>query len=122
VVQEKAVVAPSEPAPPPKTDVAGAPVPSPVPSTPSGETTKRVKAPAPAVVEQGTGLISVGGEALLRGEVFVDGKSVGFAPGRFEVNAGAHRLEVVTPDGQKHVREVTVTRLNTPSAPLTWVE
>ncbi|MFT3712167.1 MAG: serine/threonine-protein kinase [Archangium sp.] len=74
------------------------------------------------VVETGTGLISIGGEALLRGEVKVDGKSVGFAPGRFEVSVGPHKLEVVTPDGQKHVRDVTVTRLHTPSSPLSWVE
>ena len=68
----------------------------------------------------GTGILSVGGEALLRGEVFIDGVSRGFAPGRFELSAGAHHVEVQAKGGQLLSREVTITRQHTPAAPLSW--
>jgi hypothetical protein len=66
-------------------------------------------------------VLSVGGEVFLRGEVFIDGVSHGFAPGRFEVDVGAHRVEVVLRTGQRFgPREVTVSRQHTQSTPLSW--
>ncbi|MBL8912587.1 MAG: protein kinase [Archangium sp.] len=110
---------------------ASAPAPAPAEKSVPVEQPARGADPTPAPVAPkastppkpvGEGVISIGGEALLRGEVFIDGKTRGFAPGRFDVPVGPHKVEVVTPDGQRRARELNVTRLNTPSAPLTWVE
>ena len=80
-------------------------------------------APTPPAPPQGTGTLTIGGELLLRGEVFVDGTSRGFAPMRLELSAGLHRVEVVGRDGVKHgPRELTVSRQHTESAPLSWEE
>ena len=69
------------------------------------------------------GVLSVGGERLLRGEVIIDGTSRGFAPGRFELTAGAHRVEVRLPSGERvGPREWVVSVQHTASAPLTWEE
>jgi serine/threonine-protein kinase len=71
----------------------------------------------------GRGVLSVGGERLLRGEVIIDGTSRGFAPGRFELTAGAHRVEVRLPSGERvGPREWVVSVQHTASAPLTWEE
>lgn len=79
---------------------------------------KKVAPPLPT----GTGVIAVGGELLLRGEVFVDGTSRGFAPTRLELSVGPHRVEVLGRDGVKRAKELQVTRQHTPSTPLTWEE
>jgi hypothetical protein len=86
-----------------------------------GEPAKKQGKREPAA-ELGTGVLSVGGEALLRGEVLIDGTRRGFAPGRFELPVGPHQVEVITPDGQRRSRQVTLTRLHTTTAPLSWVE
>jgi hypothetical protein len=68
-------------------------------------------------------VLSIGGEGFLRGEVFIDGASRGFAPARFELDVGAHRVEVVSRTGQHFgPREVTVSRQHTQSSPLSWQE
>jgi hypothetical protein len=55
--------------------------------------------------------------------VFIDGASRGFAPARFELDVGAHRVEVVSRTGQHFgPREVTVSRQHTQSSPLSWQE
>ena len=80
---------------------------------------KKLPPPAPEV----TGVFTVGGELLLRGEVFVDGISRGFAPTRLELPVGPHRVEVVGRDGVKHgPREVQLNRQHTQSSPLAWEE
>lgn len=68
------------------------------------------------------GTVRVGGEALLRGEVFVDGASRGFAPLQLELSVGRHHLEVRGADGQSHTRDVTVEVLHSVSSPLSWTE
>jgi len=87
----------------------------------AGVRVKPVVEVKPRVV--GRGVLSVGGERLLRGEVIIDGTSRGFAPGRFELAAGAHRVEVVLPSGERvGPREWIISVQHTASAPLTWEE
>jgi serine/threonine protein kinase len=87
----------------------------------AGVRAKPVVEVKPRVV--GRGVLSVGGERLLRGEVIIDGASRGFAPGRFELAAGAHRVEVVLPSGERvGPREWIISVQHTASAPLTWEE
>ncbi|MFO0595167.1 MAG: serine/threonine-protein kinase [Myxococcaceae bacterium] len=107
------------PAPAPPTPVPTEPAATPAPVATAK---KPVVAPAKPPVAEGTGLISVGGEAFLRAEVFVDGAPRGFAPARLELPVGPHSLELVLANGQRRKREVVVSRLHTPSAPWTWVE
>ena len=77
------------------------------------------RAPAPEL----TGVFTIGGELLLRGEVFVDGSSRGFAPIRLELPVGPHRVEVFGRDGVKHgPRDVQINRQHTQSSPLAWEE
>jgi hypothetical protein len=65
----------------------------------------------------------VGGQRFLRGEVFVDGKSVGFAPRQLEVPVGLHPVEVHLPDGQRvGPRVMSVGAQHTEVAPLRWIE
>ena len=69
------------------------------------------------------GVLAIGGERLLRGEVFVDGVRVGTAPGHFEVVTGVHRVEVALPDGSRVGPKVmTLETRHTELAPLTWLE
>ena len=80
---------------------------------------KKALPPAPLV----TGVLTIGGEQLLRAEVFVDGVSRGFAPTRLELPVGPHRVELIGRDGVKRgPRELTVTRQHTESSPLAWEE
>ena len=94
--------------------------PEPEPKPPPVVKKPPLAAPPPVLA---TGVFSVGGESLLRGEVFIDGVSRGFAPARFELPIGPHRVEVITRDQAKHgPREINLTRQHTPSAPLSWEE
>jgi hypothetical protein len=82
-----------------------------------------VKKPPPPAARTVTGVLTIGGEQLLRGEVFVDGVSRGFAPTRLELPVGPHRVEIIGRDGVKHgPRELTVSRQHTGSSPLAWEE
>lgn len=100
-----------EPEPPePKPEVLNKPTPPPLP---------KKRPPGPEV----TGVFTVGGEVLLRGEVFVDGVSRGFAPTRLELPVGPHKVEVLGRDGVRHgPREVQINRQHTQSSPLAWEE
>lgn len=73
-----------------------------------------------AVVQHG--VLLVGGERFLRGEVLIDGAPRGYAPTRLELTAGSHRVEVVLRSGERVSREVVVSPLHTQSAPLAWEE
>jgi serine/threonine protein kinase len=120
--------------PPPVVETKPQPAPAPVPDVPEPEPEpakldpKPVALPvkkAPPVIAPvvATGVFAVGGEGLLRGEVFIDGTSRGFAPARFELPIGPHQVEVIGRDQVKHgPREFTLTRQHTPSAPLSWEE
>ncbi len=76
-------------------------------------------APAPKQI----GVLAVGGERLLRGEVRLDGKTLGVAPARFDVEVGTHQLEVLLPSGEKiGPRAITVGTQHTALAPLYLLE
>jgi serine/threonine protein kinase len=118
VAPEPVHVAPSPAPPPVKTEETPAPVVAPTPVV-VHKPAPPTRAPAPKAL----GVLAIGGEALLRGEVFIDGASRGFAPRRFEVPVGPHTVEVVTPDGQHHgPRTVELTSQHTASTPLPWLE
>jgi len=77
-----------------------------------------VRAPPDAT---GTGMLLVAGEGALRGEVFVDGRSVGFAPKEFELPVGSHTVVLAAPDGHRvGPTTIAVTPRNTASAPAEW--
>ncbi len=114
LVEKKPIEAP--PTPPPLV-VEQSPEPTP---TPAKVVAKKV---APPVVATGTGVVSIGGERFLRGEVLIDGASYGFAPGRFELPVGPHRVEIVTSGGERvGPKELIVKRQHTTSSPLPWEE
>jgi hypothetical protein len=92
-----------------------APAPAPAPSArPKPQTT-----PAPPRF----GVLAVGGERLLRGEVRLDGRLLGVAPARFDVELGPHQLEVTLPSGERiGPRAVTVGAQHTALSPLFVLE
>jgi hypothetical protein len=48
---------------------------------------------------RGTAWLRVGGERLMHGAVFVDGRAAGHAPVELPIATGTHRLVVRSPDG-----------------------
>lgn len=97
------------------------PPPPPVPA-PAVEPKPKRLTPPPAPPPS-TGVLAIGGERLLKGEIFVDGRSMGFAPRQLELPAGAHRVELVLPDGTRvGPRSITVGPQHTESSPQRWVE
>jgi hypothetical protein len=89
---------------------------APPPPTP----TVRPPTPRPPLAK---GVIAVGGERFLRGEIFVDGKPVGFAPRQLEVTVGMHPVEVVLPSGERvGPRVLQVGAQHTEVSPLKWVD
>ncbi|MGV3625499.1 MAG: serine/threonine-protein kinase [Archangium sp.] len=95
-------------------------------SKPVVEEKPAVKVRAPVVaaaVPKKFGVLAVGGERLLRGEVHLDGKVLGVAPARFDVEVGTHQLEVLLPSGETiGPRAVTVGTQHTALAPLYLLE
>lgn len=82
-----------------------------------------VKAKPAPVAPKKFGVLAVGGERLLRGEVKLDGRVLGVAPARFDVEVGTHQLEVLLPSGEKvGPRAVTVGTQHTALAPLYLLE
>lgn len=95
--------------------------PPPVP-TPAVEPKPKRLTPPPAPTPA-TGVLAIGGERLLKGEIFIDGRSMGFAPRQLELPAGAHRVELVLPDGTRvGPRSINVGPQHTESSPQRWVE
>ena len=84
----------------------------------------KVKRPAPVPeVRAQLGVLAIGGERFLKGEVLVDGRSVGFAPRQLELPVGAHQLELVLADGTRvGPRTFTIAPQHTELSPLRWVE
>ena len=103
--------APTMPAPvrgqtrPTRPIAVGRPKPSPVPQA-----------------ESGSGFVVIGGSKAVRAEVRVDGKSVGYAPRRFELSVGDRKVVLVDKQGQTiATRTVTITPRNTATSPLRWI-
>ncbi|MBL8936536.1 MAG: serine/threonine protein kinase [Archangium sp.] len=114
--------APAEPtvAPTPAPPVAPAPAPAPV----SAAEPPKPKRPAVVVASPETrGVLAIGGERFLKGEVLVDGRSVGFAPRQLELSSGTHQVEIVLVDGTRvGPRALTIGPQHTESSPQRWVE
>ena len=114
--------APAEPtvAPTPAPPVAPAPAPAPV----AAAEPPKPKRPAVVVASPETrGVLAIGGERFLKGEVLVDGRSVGFAPRQLELSSGTHQVEIVLVDGTRvGPRALTIGPQHTESFPQRWVE
>jgi serine/threonine protein kinase len=71
--------------------------------------------------ETGEGVLEIGGAGALRGEIFVDDKSVGYAPKDVELPAGDHSVYVTTQQGRKiGPRRMKITTRHTMTSPLRW--
>ncbi|MBM4781214.1 MAG: protein kinase [Archangiaceae bacterium] len=113
VVPAEPVVTPTPPAPVEPTPAPVAVVEAPKP-----------KRPAVVVAQPETrGVLAIGGERFLKGEVLVDGRSVGFAPRQLELPSGTHQVEIVLVDGSRvGPRALTIGPQHTESSPQRWVE
>ena len=117
VAQMPPVAAPVVAAPSPEPKVE-----PPLPVAPIVEPKPKRPAPVPEVRAQ-LGVLAIGGERFLKGEVLVDGRSVGFAPRQLELPVGAHQLELVLSDGTRvGPRTFTIAPQHTELSPLRWVE
>jgi hypothetical protein len=67
-------------------------------------------------------VLVIGGAGAQRAEILVDGASMGFAPKRVEVTAGAHDVVLVAPDGKRvGPHRVEVSARNTDLDPAKWI-
>lgn len=86
----------------------------------------RAPEPAPASTNEtpvATGWLRIGGEALLRARVSIDGLAVGHAPLEREVAVGEHRVRVERDDGSVVLeRSVAVTESHRRASPLRVTE
>jgi hypothetical protein len=118
--------------PPPKTEPE--PMPEPPPADPVPVVTVRPKKmeerkppkAKPEVVvapkPEGKGVLLIGGAGAARAEIKVDGKSLGFAPKRLELAAGAHQVELVSASGAKiGAKKIELTDRNTEADPYKWI-
>jgi serine/threonine-protein kinase len=80
-------------------------------------------ADAPAAMEPaGRGVLLIGGAGAHRAEIFVDGRSRGFAPKRLELPVGAHQIELRGEDGSRLARRsVELSTRHTRSSPERWI-
>lgn len=118
VAEPAPIIAPVIVPPPP-----GPKVEPPLPS-PAAVVEPKPKRPAPVVEPRAQlGVLAIGGERFLKGEVVVDGRSVGFAPQQLELPVGTHQVELVLPDGTRvGPRQFNVAAQHTELSPLRWVE
>src|SRR5262249_28553301 len=63
------------------------------------------------------GWLAVGGEGALKAEIFVDGKSAGFAPRRIPVCLRDHQIDPALPTGERKSQRIRILPTHTPSAP-----
>ncbi len=74
---------------------------------------------APVVAPpQTTGYVQVVGDADLRAEILIDGKSRGYAPNKIEVATGHHKLTVVRSDNTTSTVDIDVAEHDTSATPL----
>lgn len=115
-------VAPAEPAPTPRPAPAVEPPPEPAPVA-ALEAPKPKRAVAAPPQPETRGVLAIGGERFLKGEVLVDGRSIGFAPRQLELPSGSHQVEIVLVDGTRvGPRALTIGPQHTESSPQRWVE
>lgn len=110
----------------PQTDAAASPVAAPPRARPRHRPRKTLPAqppnPPPRATSSARGVLLVGGAGAHRAEIFVDGKSRGFAPKRLELKVGSHKLMLVRPDGTRlGPRTWTLSRRHTRSSPQRWM-
>ncbi|HEY2747242.1 MAG TPA: serine/threonine-protein kinase [Polyangia bacterium] len=77
--------------------------------------------PPPVPISAATGHFLVGGEGALRAEIWIDGRSRGFAPKLLELPAGPHEVELLLGTGSRLRRQITLAESHTPSSPLRWL-
>ena len=113
----------------PEKPVVPAPAPPPVEAPPTPPPALPVEAPKPkrpvvvAPQPETRGVLAIGGERFLKGEVLVDGRSIGFAPRQLELPSGTHQVELVLVDGTRvGPRAVVIGPQHTESSPQRWVE
>jgi serine/threonine protein kinase len=112
------------PAPPAEHDeadtaVAGRVEPARVPARAHSSEPKRPRESAPAETE--VGVLKIGGAAALNGEIFVDEKSVGYAPKDVEIPVGAHSVYLLNRQGQKFgPKRIKISTRHTMTSPLRW--
>lgn len=113
----------------PEKPVVPAPAPAPVEAPPTPPPALPVEAPKPkrpvvvAPQPETRGVLAIGGERFLKGEVLVDGRSIGFAPRQLELPSGTHQVELVLVDGTRvGPRAVVIGPQHTESSPQRWVE
>lgn len=113
----------------PEKPVVPAPAPPPVEAPPTPQPALPVEAPKPkrpvvvAPQPETRGVLAIGGERFLKGEVLVDGRSIGFAPRQLELPSGTHQVELVLVDGTRvGPRAVVIGPQHTESSPQRWVE
>jgi hypothetical protein len=115
------VVVPATPAP----VTAEAPAPQPVVVEPPPVVQPPRQRPHPQVAKAAPtekGVVLIGGEGAARAEIFIDGKTVGYAPKRLELFVGSHSVELVTPAGKKlGPAPLAVTVKHTESEPLKYL-
>jgi serine/threonine-protein kinase len=71
--------------------------------------------------QAGVGVFVVGGAGALRGEIFVDGERMGFAPRELALPLGTHTVTVIAADGGVlGTNVVNLTARHTVSSPLVW--
>jgi serine/threonine-protein kinase len=76
------------------------------------------KASTAAATTAARGTLVVGGDGALRAEIRVDGKSVGYAPKRLELDAGRHQVALFRADGSPIAsHSVEIATHHTQSAP-----
>ncbi len=78
--------------------------------------------PVPAMGPAGQGVLLIGGASAHRAEIFVDGRSRGFAPKRLELPVGSHRVELRSENGASlGTRTIELSARNTRSSPARWL-
>lgn len=79
----------------------------------------RTPVPVP-VVSASPAFFVVAGEAAARGEVYLDGKKLGWAHETLQATAGSHRLEVVA-SGKRYAKSVELRETHTRINPWKWI-